>query len=96
MNLNELSKRAFVCALKRKKVKRSTPPCLAVKDIQSELIELEQALHKVRSKHIPLFDEHTEELADVIIVSLSLAGLMGYDIEAAILAKMAYNEKRKD
>lgn len=40
-------------------------------------------------------DEHfTEELADVIIMSLSVAGYLGIDIDAAVKAKMEVNKNR--
>lgn len=40
-------------------------------------------------------DEHfTEELADVIIISLSVAGYLGIDIDAAVRRKMEINKAR--
>lgn len=39
-------------------------------------------------------ERYAEELADVIIVSLSVAGRLGIDIDAAIRRKMEINKKR--
>lgn len=39
-------------------------------------------------------EAYSEELADVIIMSLSVAGALGIDIDAAIRRKMAINKRR--
>lgn len=39
-------------------------------------------------------EEYAEELADVIIMSLSVAGKLGIDIDKAVRDKMAYNKGR--
>ena len=39
-------------------------------------------------------DEYAEELADVIIASLSVAGKLGIDIDAAVRRKMEINKAR--
>ena len=46
------------------------------------------------SEKIPGFSQMEEELADVVIRLLDYAGGENLDIEGALLAKMAYNEKR--
>ena len=61
--------------------------------------ELSEALEYDRhgnppSDHIPEFSGIEEELADVIIRILDLAGSRRYRIEEAVLAKMAFNESR--
>ena len=40
-------------------------------------------------------DEYAEELADVIIAALSVAGKLGIDIDAAVRRKMEINRARK-
>ena len=39
-------------------------------------------------------EAYTEELADVIIASLSVAGKLGIDIDAAVRGKMEINRAR--
>jgi NTP pyrophosphatase (non-canonical NTP hydrolase) len=46
------------------------------------------------SEKIDGFTKVEEELVDTIIRILDLAGRMGFDIEGALRAKMAYNETR--
>lgn len=38
---------------------------------------------------------YTEELADVIITALSVAGYLGIDIDKAVMEKMDINQKRE-
>ena len=52
----------------------------------SECVELREARDDA--------DAFTEELADVIIMSMSVAGKLGIDIDAAIRRKMEINKKR--
>ena len=54
--------------------------------IWDEALELDRAWKN--SKH------YAEELADVIIMSLSVAGKLGIDIDAAVRNKIAYNKTR--
>ena len=61
--------------------------------------ELAEAMEAYRSgnpesEKIPGFSQMEEELADVVIRLLDYAGGENLDIEGALLAKMAYNEKR--
>jgi len=61
--------------------------------------ELAEAMEAYRSgnpesEKIPGFSQMEEELADVVIRLLDFAGGESLDIEGALLAKMAYNEKR--
>ncbi len=61
--------------------------------------ELAEAMEAYRdgnpeSEKISGFSQMEEELADVIIRLLDYAGGENLDIEGALLAKMAYNEKR--
>lgn len=57
----------------------------AAQVVHREANELEQAEEA---------DEYAEELADVIIASLSVAGKLGIDIDAAVKRKMEINRQR--
>ena len=60
--------------------------------IECEVDELYDAIEDRVNCH---GDEHfAEELADVIIMSMSVAGKLGIDIDAAIKRKMAINKER--
>lgn len=58
---------------------------LAAQVVYMEANELEQAEEA---------DKYAEELADVIIASLSVAGKLGIDIDAAVRRKMEINKER--
>ena len=58
----------------------------AMEPIRKEVNELEMA-HESE-------EHYAEELADVIIMSMSVAGKLGIDIDAAIRRKMVINKKR--
>lgn len=58
----------------------------AVIVIQTEIMELEYSSDNKEA--------YTEELADVIIASLSVAGKLGIDIDAAVRRKMEINRAR--
>ena len=58
---------------------------LAAQVVYMEANELEQAEEA---------DKYAEELADVIIASLSVAGKLGIDIDAAVRRKMEINKSR--
>ena len=57
----------------------------AMEAIRREVNELEMTLSE---------EEYVEELADVIIASLSVAGKLGIDIDAAVRRKMEINRAR--
>ena len=57
----------------------------AVNVIQTEIIELEYSSDNKEA--------YTDELADVIIASLSVAGKLGIDIDAAVRRKMESNKR---
>ena len=57
----------------------------AMETIRREVNELEMTLSE---------EEYVEELADVIIASLSVAGKLGIDIDAAVRRKMEINKAR--
>ena len=61
--------------------------------------ELSEALEGDRhgdppSEHIPRFSAVEEELADVVIRVLDFAKGFGYDIPAAVMAKVEFNNNR--
>ena len=58
----------------------------AMETIRREVNELEDASEDA--------EEYAEELADVIIASLSVAGKLGIDIDAAVRRKMEINRAR--
>ena len=58
----------------------------AVNVIQTEIMELEYSSDNKEA--------YTDELADVIIASLSVAGKLGIDIDAAVRRKMEINKAR--
>ena len=58
----------------------------AMETIRREVNELEDASADA--------EEYTDELADVIIASLSVAGYLGIDIDAAVRRKMEINKAR--
>lgn len=58
----------------------------AMEPIRKEVNELEMAIESE--------EEYTEELADVIIMSLSVAGKLGIDIDAAVRRRMEVNKRR--
>jgi NTP pyrophosphatase (non-canonical NTP hydrolase) len=64
--------------------------------IHSELSEALEALRHGNepSDHIPHFSGVEEELADVVIRIADLCEKRGWNLDAAIRAKMIYNENR--
>ena len=58
----------------------------AMETIRREVNELEDASVNA--------EDYTDELADVIIASLSVAGKLGIDIDAAVRSKMEINKAR--
>ena len=65
--------------------------------IRDEVIELEYAAMNWRNgyeENSELYPEFCHELADVIIMSLSVAGYLGIDIDAAVRRKMEINKGR--
>ena len=65
--------------------------------IRDEVIELEYAAMNWRNgyeENSELYPEFCHELADVIIMLLSVAGKLGIDIDAAVRRKMEINKAR--
>ena len=73
------------------------PATDCVNFIRDEVIELEYAAMNWRNgyeENSELYPEFCHELADVIIMSLSVAGKLGIDIDAAVRSKMEINKAR--
>jgi NTP pyrophosphatase (non-canonical NTP hydrolase) len=68
--------------------------CQAAYMIKSEVRELIDVANVDVCKDTDHIEHYTEELADVIIMSLSVAGKLGIDIDAAVKAKMEINKAR--
>ena len=68
--------------------------------VEEEFLELEHAADDVQFSRVCFDDDnealqfYVEELADVIIASLSVAGKLGIDIDAAVRRKMEINKAR--
>lgn len=64
-------------------------------------VRREDCAMRIRDEVEELYDEacdannYTEELADVIIMALSVAGYLGIDIDKAVQAKMEINRGRE-
>ena len=73
---------------------RQAPECIAL--MHSELSEALEGyrLGNPMSEKIAPFSQIEEELADVIIRILDYAEANSFEIEKALMAKMAYNETR--
>lgn len=65
--------------------------------IVSEVAEGMEARRKgLKDSHLPHRDGLEVELADAVIRAFDLAGMLGYDLGAAIKEKLEYNAKRAD
>lgn len=65
--------------------------------IHSEVSEaMEGARKGLKDDHLPHRDMLEVELADAVIRILDLAGFLELDIAAAVLEKLAYNQRRAD
>jgi len=87
IDLNEAAKKAYNCAIRREKITIYHGFEEFMKDLASEFTELATCCPKEK-KNI------SYELADVILVCMSIASGYGIDIEKAIKDKMKYNEER--
>ena len=72
-------------------------PSVCASLIENETDELYEAAGDWEDVGVDLSEPDAafvEELADVIIMSMSVAGKLGIDIDAAVREKMAYNKTR--
>ena len=89
IDLNKLAALAYDCAVKRNKITGHHDWEEFMKDLSSEFAELACSGHI--GKNVT-----SEELADVILVCISIANHYHIDIEKAILDKMRFNSERND
>lgn len=95
MNLTELSKDAYKIAQLRNQVKQTDSVVSSVKYLAGEMIELTEAASENFVKPNPENLNHlSEELADVIICTCSIAAQCGVNIEKAVSDKMIKNLDR--
>lgn len=90
MNIQEIIERNYKSAIKRGKINSNMNEHSFHKAIDGEVTELYNTL----GGRINPFD--VSELADIILVSFSMARHFGYDIEKELIKKTLYNEIRKD
>jgi NTP pyrophosphatase (non-canonical NTP hydrolase) len=90
MTIQELINRNYAAQLKRGKVTSKIDFYDWIIDIRDEVNELWNSY----PKHNSTFDE--KELADIILVCLSMSKHYKIDIVKALEEKTKYNEKRKD
>ena len=95
INLNQLAKDAYECALRRKKTTPSVNHIATARSIDGELAEFLEANEFIGSAHITGYTEAQEELADILIVCLTELHKRGANVEAIVLDKIFFNFQRK-
>jgi NTP pyrophosphatase (non-canonical NTP hydrolase) len=90
MTIEEIINRNYTAQLKRGKVTKKIDFYDWIIDIRDEVNELWNSY----PKHNSTFDE--KELADIILVCLSMSKHYNIDIVKALEEKTKYNEERKD
>jgi NTP pyrophosphatase (non-canonical NTP hydrolase) len=90
MTIKEIINRNYAAQLKRGKVTKKIDFYDWIIDIRDEVNELWNSY----PKHNSSFDE--KELADIILVCLSMSKHYNIDIVKALEEKTKYNEERKD
>jgi NTP pyrophosphatase (non-canonical NTP hydrolase) len=90
MTIKEIINRNYAAQLKRGKVTKKIDFYDWIIDIRDEVNELWNSY----PKHNSTFDE--KELADIILVCLSMSKHYNIDIVKALEEKTKYNEERKD
>lgn len=94
LSLNRMAEKALETATKRGKVDSRTTDMEQIAAIRAELAELADATEK-KSVHIPYFTEQQEEVADVIIATLTYLARKGVDVDLLLISKMSYNANRE-
>lgn len=98
MEINELGKRAYECAVKRGKVHEGDPLIVQHEEsritLYEEFVEFSRADEYAPSEHLPEYSQAIEELADIAIASMTELHRRGANIEEVLYKKMKYNENR--
>lgn len=94
MNLNELAKRAFKCAVARGKTGKQVNHEKDAAGLIEEVHEFFQAREKWESTKMYGYTEAQEELADVLIVCLTELHKRNVDIDDLVQEKIHLNELR--
>lgn len=99
INLNELASQAYITAKKREKngANIKTDPMSMLKHCATEVIEATEAycnyICELTDKHEEMFEN---EIADIIICCLIIAGYPMFDIEKALNRVMEKNRLRAE
>lgn len=99
MDLNKFGRRAYKCALLRGKISDTFGDRVKAKKemidgVGEEFDELKRASELSVSDHLPEYSEVCEELADIVIASITELTRRGVDVEEIMHKKMKYNELR--
>ena len=94
ISLNTLRDAIYEDAVKHGLWEGYSCPTDYVYRLKDEVCELDDAAMELEDNMYDSCDRFSEELADVIIMSLSVAGKMGIDIDAAVRRKMEINRGR--
>ena len=94
LSLNTLRDAIYEDAAAHGMWKDYTSPVECVYLIFDEVFELNSAARSISLSKHGAVQEFCDELADVIIMSLSVAGKLGIDIDAAVRRKMEINKAR--
>lgn len=94
MKLNELAKRAYACAIARRKTGKLVNHEKDAAGLIEEVHEFYQAKEKWESDKMYGYTEAQEELADVLIVCLTALYKRNVDIDEIVEKKIHINELR--
>ena len=98
MKLNEIGKRTYECAVRRGKIHPfrhfSDIHLETITSLLEEVSEVASAKEDETSEHVSAYTHVAEELADVMITTLTELYRRGVDIDSIIYEKIKYNEQR--
>lgn len=94
MDLNKAARRAYNNALARGKVTKAVNHEETVSTLSEEFEEMRRAGEEESSEHLREYTEMQEELADIIIGSMTELMKRGTDIEMLLHRKLKFNEAR--